>query len=118
METATNTANTKLILLNHLRAVGRKDLGAVLADYDDSSIIYGPDDSVTGIAEIKVFFTEFFQNLPHDWKQNFRLLRQDVHDDIAYIVWNVISHVSLGTDTFIVHEGKIKVQTYAINYQV
>jgi hypothetical protein len=42
--------------------------------------------------------------------------RQEVHGEIAYIVWKADTpslDVPLGTDTFVVRDGKIVVQTFA-----
>jgi len=42
--------------------------------------------------------------------------RAEVVGEVAYIVWNTVNQgadVTLGTDTFLVRDGKIAVQTFA-----
>jgi len=44
------------------------------------------------------------------------MLRQDVEGDVAYIVWKAETadnRHELGTDTFVVRDGKIVAQTFA-----
>jgi predicted SnoaL-like aldol condensation-catalyzing enzyme len=47
---------------------------------------------------------------------SFKMLRQEVDGDTAYIVWRAETadnRYELGTDTFIVQNGKIVTQTFA-----
>lgn len=44
----------------------------------------------------------------------FELDKQEVNGELAYIVWHAGSVIPLGTDTFIVQNGKIKYQTLAV----
>jgi hypothetical protein len=39
--------------------------------------------------------------------------RQEIEGDVAFIVWDAPGFVTLGTDTFVVRDGKIAVQTFA-----
>ena len=44
--------------------------------------------------------------------------RMEIEGDVAYIAWHSANHgadVTLGTDTFVVRDGKIAVQTFAAN---
>ena len=43
----------------------------------------------------------------------FRILRQEVIGQIAYIVWESPKYSPLGTDTFLIRDGKILTQTFA-----
>ena len=47
---------------------------------------------------------------------SFEMLRQEVDGDVAYIVWRAETadhRYELGTDTYIVQNGKIVTQTFA-----
>ena len=47
---------------------------------------------------------------------SFEMLRQDVDGDTAYIVWKAETadnRYEIGTDTFLVKDGKIATQTFA-----
>jgi hypothetical protein len=42
-----------------------------------------------------------------------KLLRQDIHGDLAYILWNAEPYIALASDTFVVRDGKIRAQSFA-----
>ncbi len=41
------------------------------------------------------------------------MVRQDVEGEIAFIVWSSEPAFPLGTDTFIIRDGRIVAQTFA-----
>ena len=41
------------------------------------------------------------------------LVRQDLEGEMAYIVWKAEPFIPMATDTFVIRDGKIVVQTYA-----
>ncbi len=46
---------------------------------------------------------------------SFQITKQEVIGEIAYIAWKAEPAVPLGTDTFVVRDGKIAYQTFAIH---
>jgi hypothetical protein len=42
------------------------------------------------------------------------MVRQDVDGEIAYIAWKAEPFTPLATDTFVIRNGKICVQTFAV----
>lgn len=44
----------------------------------------------------------------------FEIVRQDIDGDIAYITWRAEPFVTLATETFVIADDKIRVQTYLI----
>ena len=54
--------------------------------------------------------------VPGDY--SFDMKCQEVHGDVAYIVWKAETPklvVEMGTDTFVVRNGKIAVQTFSVH---
>ena len=48
----------------------------------------------------------------------FEMIKQIIDGEIAYIVWTLESEqvkVILGTDTFVIRDGKILTQTFAVH---
>ena len=43
-----------------------------------------------------------------------KLLRQDVHGEVAYIHWQAAPFIPFASDTFVIRNGKIVVQTIAL----
>jgi ketosteroid isomerase-like protein len=107
------TKETNSVLDNHISAAQRGDLEGVLSDYSEDSVLYLPQGPVRGIAELREFFRGFLTKPPSGFPKAFELVRRDVDGEIAYIVWKAEPGVHLATDTFLVRNGKIMVQTFA-----
>ena len=107
------TKQTEATLSHHLQAFAEGDLNAILSDYVEESVLYTPDGPTRGLSQIRGFFSGVLENAPPGFMENFEMVRQDVAGELAYIVWKSGSVVPLGTDTFIVRNGKIVVQTFA-----
>ena len=105
-------STTQDTLNHHLQAFS-VGLDEILSDYTDDSVLYTPDGPVRGLAAIRAFFEAFGPQMPEGWLDNFEMLRMDVDGEYAYIVWKVGDDIPLGTDTFVIRDGKIMVQTFA-----
>lgn len=103
---------TEGVIQNHLQAA-RIGVDAVMQDYADDAVLVTPDTTYRGHDEIRRFFTGFFAGLPEGFFDVFRLNRQEVVGDVGYILWEARPWLTLATDTFVVREGKIRLQTFA-----
>jgi ketosteroid isomerase-like protein len=109
------TAATQDVLTHHLTCFGKGDLAGTMADYTAESSLFTPDGLLRGSEAIRKFFVRLFGEFAKPG-MSFEMLRQDVHGDTAYIVWKAETadnRFELGTDTFIVQNGKIVTQTFA-----
>jgi hypothetical protein len=91
-----NGPTTQDVLTHHLNSFG--DLAGTMADYTAESRFFTRDGLLRGPG------------------MSFDMLRQEVDGDTAYIVWKAETadnRFELGTDTFIVQNGKIVTQTFA-----
>jgi ketosteroid isomerase-like protein len=108
-------SDTESVVQNHLRAfVEKKGIDAILRDYDDDARFLSEIRTYHGKREIRHFFEAFIASLPPDAINRFSLRTLRVEGDIAYITWGVGDAVPLGTDTFVVRNGKIVSQTFAM----
>ena len=92
---------------------GRNDLEGLLTDYHDDAVFYTPDCVYRGKREIRGFFSSFLNAMPEEMHNTFQVMWQDVAEDTAHIVWKADPFISLGTDTFVVKNGKITLQTFS-----
>ena len=107
------TAATQDVLTHHLNCFG--DLASTMADYTAESRFFTPDGLLRGPEAIRRFFVRLFEEFAKPG-MSFEMLRQEVDGDTAYIVWKAETadnRFELGTDTFIVRNGKIVTQTFA-----
>jgi len=109
------SSQTEAVVRNHLEAfVKQKGVAAILADYDEAARLYGEAKIYSGKAEIHDFFVGFIGSLPAGAIDRFSLKTLRVDGELAYITWNVGDDIPLGTDTFVVRDGKIVSQTFAM----
>ena len=110
-----STQQTEAVLGHHLESVVAKNIDAILSDYTDASVMFTPERSFRGLEELSEFFTGFVGLLTPEVLAKFKMVRQDVDGEVAYIAWTVGNIVPLGSDTLVVREGKIMVQTVAVH---
>src|SRR5262245_17402645 len=104
---------TETVLQNHLRAA-RIGAEAVMQDYTEQSILITHDATYRGLAEIRGFFTALFKELPAGFFDAVKMHRQEIVGEVAYILWERAPFFARATDTFVVRDGKILVQTFAV----
>lgn len=110
-----STKVTETVVRNHLQAfLEQKGVAAILGDYDENARFYSEARVYQGKQEIGAFFTDFIASLPADAIARFSLRSLRVDGDIAYITWRAGEDIPLGTDTFVVRDGKIVSQTFAM----
>ena len=109
-------ASTQQVLDHHLQSFGTGDLNGILEDYTDGSIIITPD----GVYRSREEWSDFFSTLFAEFAKpgmSFSMDQQVVDGEIAFIRWSAgtaENTYELGTDTFLIRDGKIVTQTYAI----
>jgi len=102
---------TEQVLESHLGAFAQ-GLDAVLADYDEASVLVTPDRVWRGVEEIGSFFGDFLAGASAQFWAAFQLHAKVVEAGVAYITWSAPPAVELATDTLVVRHGRIAVQTF------
>lgn len=108
--------STETVLNHHLQAFSAGDVDETLKDYTEDSVLIVPDTTLKGLDSIRAAFSNFFGGLFKPGTYNFTMDRTEVVGEVAYIVWHSVNQgadVKLGTDTFVIRDGKIAVQTFA-----
>ncbi|MSP13723.1 MAG: nuclear transport factor 2 family protein [Chloroflexi bacterium] len=106
------TKQTEATLAHHFQALGQ-GIDAILMDYTEDSILFTPNGPVRGLAGLRAFFAAFFNDIPPGFMAAFQMVRLDIDGEIGYFLWKAEPFAPLGTDTFVVRQGKILRQTYA-----
>ena len=112
----TQVDTTRQILEHHLGALAAGNLDDILSDYTDDSTLVGPEGAITGRQAIRRFFESGLASLFEPGTYEFTMDTMQVADDVAYIVWHAscaAADIVFGTDTFLIRNGKIAVQTFA-----
>ena len=107
--------STKDVLDNHLRSFSARDLNGLLSDYVPDAVLFTPAGPLKGVDAIKPFFQALLAEFGKPGA-TFNLKHQSVEGNYGYILWTAETAdnvYELGTDTFVVHNGRISVQSFA-----
>jgi len=108
-------SSTKKILNRHLKSFGSHDLDGILSDYAPGAVLFTPEGPLRGVDAIKPFFRALIVEFQKPGA-TFSLQHQSVEGDFGYILWTAETAdnvYGLGTDTFVVRNDKILVQSFA-----
>jgi hypothetical protein len=107
--------STEEILDHHLGCFASCDVEATLSDYTESSVLLTPQGALRGLPAIRAFFETAYAELRQPGTQ-FRLQQKLVDGDCAFVAWEGETSVSTyeaASDTFVIRDGRIIVQTFA-----
>jgi ketosteroid isomerase-like protein len=106
---------TKEVFEHHGEAFGAADVEEILKDYTEASVLYTPDGPFKGLKAIRRFFQKAVTELMPPGMA-FEMKHMTIDGDVVFIVWSASTpahDIPMGTDTFLVRDGKIAVQTFA-----
>ena len=83
-----------------------------MSDYTEDSVIIQGDGVIKGLDGVRAMFqaatsSPVFKSL--------EIKHRVIEGNFAYIVWSVPGMIPFGTDTFVVEDGKIRLQTVALH---
>jgi ketosteroid isomerase-like protein len=108
-------ASTKSVIDHHLKCFGEGDLNGILSDYAPDAVLFTVAGPLKGEAAIRPLFQAMIAEFGKPGAV-FNLKQQIIKADYAYILWTAETAdnvYELGTDTFVVQDGKIVAQSYA-----
>jgi ketosteroid isomerase-like protein len=106
---------TETVVRRHLQAfLEQQGLDAILNDYADDAFFLSEDRAYGGKPAIREFFEGFIAALPPQAIGQFTLRSLRAQGEVACITWSAGTDLPLGTDTFVVRQGKIVSQTFAM----
>ena len=103
---------TETVLLKHLQAAS-ESVEAIMAHYVDESVLITHEATYRGRAEIGCFFAELLDGATKGFLGAFQMKRQEINGEMAYIVWEAKPWFDFATDTMLVRDGKILLQTFS-----
>ena len=107
--------STKDVVDNHLKCFGEGDLKGILSDYAPGAVLFTPDGPLKGADAIRPLFQAMIAEFGKPGAA-FSMKHQSVEGDYAYILWTAETAdnvYEVGTDTFVVRDGKIVAQSFA-----
>lgn len=108
---AAEPGNTQIVFDHHLGAFAQ-GIDAIMADYTETSVVLSLGKSYRGRSEIRGFFKAFLEGATPEFWKSFKVETKEVVGDVAYLVWSSTPTMPKATDTLLVRDGKIAVQTF------
>ena len=108
-------ASTKDVLDHHLKCFGEGDLEGILSDYAPSTVLFTPDGPLRGADAMRPLFQAMIAEFGKPGSV-FSMKQKFIEGDYAYILWTAETAdnvYEMATDTFVVQDGKIVVQSFA-----
>ena len=102
------------VFVAHLKAFAEGDLDTIMGGYAEDAVLLTPQGVMKGPAQIRAAFAEIFANYVQPGTS--KLEKQLFEGEYGYIVWSADTptyNVPLGTDTFVIRDGKIVAQSFA-----
>jgi ketosteroid isomerase-like protein len=112
----TQVRSTREVIDHHLAALARGDVDEVVSDYTDESVLITANGVIKGCDAIRSGYTRILSTTFKPATYEFHIDSQRVDGEVCHLVWHTFGEsadITLGTDTFLVRDGKILVQTYA-----
>jgi ketosteroid isomerase-like protein len=106
--------STSDVINHHLKAFGERDLKGVLSDYAPGALFFTTSGPLRGPDAIRPLFQAMIAEFAKPGA-SFSMKQQFVDGDYAYILWSAETAdnvYELGTDTFVVRDGKIVAQSF------
>ena len=108
-------ASTKDVLDHHMHCFDTGDLAGILSDYAPDAVLFTPNGPLKGTNAIRPLFQAIFSEFGKP-DTTFSMMQETIEGEFAYIVWTAETAdnvYDMGTDTFVVRNGKIVAQSFA-----
>ncbi|MBF8269237.1 MAG: hypothetical protein HW386_946 [Gammaproteobacteria bacterium] len=111
----TQQSPAERIVEHHMASGNSRNIDEIMTDYADDAILIAPDGAVHKGKQ--AILASFQQLMTQDPSSIITPTRKIYEGDVGYIVWTINAgqpNVVNGSDTFIIRDGKIVVQTVTI----
>ena len=115
MSAAIAPASTQRVVERHLQCFAQRDLEGILSDYAPDAILFTANGPLQGRDGIRSVLAPMIAEFAKPGA-TFELQRQLVVGEYGYIVWRARTAdqvYALATDTFLVRNGRIRMQSFA-----
>jgi hypothetical protein len=99
------------IFQHHASALMAGDVEEIVADYTEDALFITPRGVLRGWDGVRQGFTTLLNEIPD---ASWEVPTQIYEDDVLFIEWSAVAEKALvrdGIDTFVFHDGRIRVQT-------
>ena len=106
-----STETTRTVVARHLAELGAGNIDGVMADYAGDAIMVS---NLGGITRGTEALRAIFSHTPGDLFDGMEITAEHFDGEIGYVAWKT-GRIPMGSDTFVVRDGKIVAQTVAMH---
>ena len=99
------------VMQHHGQALLSGNLDELLKDYTKDSVMFTPMETYKGPERIREAFAGLMKMLPPEALANFKITKQEIQGEYAYVLWSALPTFPSAGDTFHVRNGKIIMQS-------
>ena len=99
------------VMQHHGQALLSGNLDELLKDYTKDSVMFTPMETYKGPERIREAFAGLMKMLPPEALANFKITKQEIQGEYAYVLWTALPTFPSAGDTFHVRNGKIIMQS-------
>ena len=99
------------VMQHHGQALLSGNLDQLLKDYTKDSVMFTPMETYKGPERIREAFAGLMKMLPPEALANFKITKQEIQGEYAYVLWTALPTFPSAGDTFHVRNGKIIMQS-------
>jgi len=99
------------VMQHHGQALLSGNLDELLKDYTKDSVMFTPMETYKGPERIREAFAGLTKMLPPEALANFKITKQEIQGEYAYVLWSALPTFPSAGDTFHVRNGKIIMQS-------
>ena len=107
--------DTRAVMDHQYEAFAAGSADEIIKDFAEDAVLIRADAVFEGRAAIRGAYQEMFAGRFKPGTYDLAVDAEHIHGDIAYIAWRAsgaAEDIVLGTDTFVIRDGKIVAQTY------
>lgn len=111
---AKNKRTVEQVLAHHVKALTSRDLDAMMEDYTDESVVINAMATAKGLAGIRQMLQGLLGMFTPELAANMKTVKQEIVGEYALAIWSALPLVPFGVDSFHVKNGRILMQTAAV----
>ncbi len=111
--------STRAVIEHHIDALMRRDVGGLVDGYADDALFLGnmAGQPIRGRAALREFWTRALDVFTPEVLMQLRFGSQQFEEGVGYLVWSAGEALPFGSDTFVVRDGRIAIQTASVQFR-
>ena len=103
--------STEAVYNRHMQAFMGGDIEVILSNFTDQSVIITNQGVVSGLEQIRGFFSQVLESMGPEAIANTKMLTSNIEGDVAFHTMTQGAALPFAAETYVIRDGKIMTQT-------